>query len=196
MEDIAEAAGTSKSVFYRYFDDKAGLQEAVADRVLTRVKREVVSAVGSEPHAVAGLREMVSAYLHLIERSRNVYEFVTQDDSSEELRGFFKTITELIESNVAAVLSGSAAGARREATLAYWPHAGVGLIRSVSEAWLYSPAEHRPPLEEIRDLITHWLAFGLAPQSTGSDEPPGAVVVPDAAPHSPTPPPTTHTESP
>src|SRR5690349_992962 len=37
MEDIAGAAGTSKSVFYRYFGDKAGLQQAVGEVVIAQM---------------------------------------------------------------------------------------------------------------------------------------------------------------
>ena len=34
-------------------------------------------------------------------------------------------------------------------------------IRSAAEAWLYSPADTRPSLEEMRDLLTGWLTCGL-----------------------------------
>lgn len=168
MEDIAAAAGTSKSVFYRYFEDKAGLQEAVADRVLRRVRRELVAAVEDGEHALDALRRMLGAYLQLIERSPNTYAYITQDFSSDEIRGFFKTVTELMSQSLAEVLGDAeqTSASEREAVLAYWPHASVGLVRSAAETWLYSPPASRPSLAEMRDLITGWLAYGLAPSAS------------------------------
>ena len=48
MEDIAANAGTSKSVFYRYFGDKAGLRQAVGKVVIGQMQ-DTIMAAGRTP---------------------------------------------------------------------------------------------------------------------------------------------------
>src|SRR6478609_7183860 len=67
MEDIAVASGTSKSVFYRYFGDKAGLQQAVGEVVLSQMQRRIQEAAQGAQTPREGLFAMVSAYLQMAE---------------------------------------------------------------------------------------------------------------------------------
>ncbi|MGX5357886.1 TetR/AcrR family transcriptional regulator [Kocuria sp. KH4] len=76
MEEIASACQTSKSVYYRYFGDKAGLQRAVGEYTVTRMRdrlEEAARAAGSFEDTVEA---MVAEYLLSIERSAAVYRFV------------------------------------------------------------------------------------------------------------------------
>ena len=76
MEEIASACKTSKSVYYRYFGDKAGLQRAVGEYTVTRMRdrlEEAARAAGSFEDTVEA---MVAEYLLSIERSAPVYRFV------------------------------------------------------------------------------------------------------------------------
>ncbi len=54
MDEIATAAGTSKTVFYRHFADRAGLHRAVAERVDRIVLRDLARALGA---ATAGIED-------------------------------------------------------------------------------------------------------------------------------------------
>lgn len=79
MDDIAAEAGTSKTVIYRHFDDKAGLYRAVAERIDQRVVRDVGAALSASSSASTPrqlIASTVEAYLSLVESDTEVYRFV------------------------------------------------------------------------------------------------------------------------
>ncbi|WP_372434534.1 TetR/AcrR family transcriptional regulator [Arthrobacter cavernae] len=171
MEDIATAAGTSKSVYYRYFGDKAGLQQAMGEVVLEQMQRRMREAAQSAESPREGLFAMVSAYLQMAESSPNVYAFVTrltpgeasaQDAiaASGALGNFFEQITAMIARPMREHI-----GAEKEALIDYWPAAAIGLVRNAGEMWLGSPASPaKPDQAAMAGRITDWLCVGIAPE--------------------------------
>ncbi|UTT67808.1 TetR/AcrR family transcriptional regulator [Arthrobacter sp. DNA4] len=174
MEDIATAAGTSKSVFYRYFGDKAGLQQAVGEVVLSQMQHRIQEAAQSALTPREGLLAMVSAYLQMADTSPNVYTFVTSYAPGDTagpahpaapggpLGPFFDAIADMIATPMRSHL-----GDVRETVIGYWPKAAIGLVRNAGEQWLSTPdSAAKPDQETMARQITAWLCVGIVPELT------------------------------
>jgi AcrR family transcriptional regulator len=170
MEDIAAAANTSKSVFYRYFGDKAGLQQAVGEVVLNQMQRRIQEAIQGAQTPREGLFAMVSAYLQMAETSPSVYSFVTRSAAAEgadapgpvsgALGHFFDAVADMIASPMRTHLRNG-----QDAVIGYWPKAAIGLVRNAGEQWLSTPdSPAKPGQEAMAGQITAWLCVGIAPE--------------------------------
>ncbi len=192
MEEIASACRTSKSVYYRYFGDKAGLQRAVGEYTVTRMRdrlEEAARAAGSFEDTVEA---MVAEYLLGIERSAAVYRFVValppdsgrsrhERHRAERSRGerpgkdegeadgeryviqeFVESVTALLAQ--AHVRHSPAAQRLEEPVLGYWAASTIGMVRGAGEAWMNTPGgAQRPSRERMTELIVGWAVDGLRP---------------------------------
>lgn len=173
MDEIAQAAGTSKSIVYRYFHDKAGLRRAVASAVVADMHDALARAARQAPTPLAAMRAMVGVYLEMIEHSPQVYWFVARasiagpdpeavDDKARSteteetpLSSYLDSVIELVAGPFA-----QAAGVSPHDAAA-WAAGAVGFVRGTGEWWL----AHRglaalPDRDALAEQITLWLWDG------------------------------------
>lgn len=173
MDEIATHAGTSKSVFYRYFGDKNGLQVAVGERAIEYMERELLTAAEATDSALDGLFAMVSVYLSLAESSPHVYAFSTRlppdatagppaQGQPAAMADFFDRIAAVMDVHFRDYLRQQGRSPGPRSATWYWPRAAIGMVRSAGETWLgTAPEDPRPDAARLARKITAWLTVGL-----------------------------------
>lgn len=192
MSEIASHCRTSKSVFYRYFEDKDGLKRELGEYVVARMGRRMAEAVAEAGSFEETVRALVTQYLEQIEHSPEVYLFVVSENAPAEespVDRFCQAVAELLldaqRQHAPAELH------IPEATGRYWAAGVVGLVRGAGEAWMLprsatstaaqDSAEahtqhngaprgfdaHRPSLEEFLETVTTWVVSGSRPPQPG-----------------------------
>ncbi|MFE7405372.1 TetR/AcrR family transcriptional regulator [Isoptericola sp. NPDC057559] len=168
MDEIASEAGTSKSIVYRYFDDKAGLRLAVSAHVVATMHDALREAAEAAPTPHAALRAMVRVYLEMIEHSPNVYWFVTRTaiggnepapgaagtGQVEALGAYLDSVIELVAEPFARAVQVAPGLA------AAWAAGAVGFVRGAGEWWLGHEGPGRLTREELTEQVTLWLWTG------------------------------------
>lgn len=163
MDEIAAAAGTSKSIVYRYFGDKTALQVAVGEAVVAQMHTALDEAARSASNPREGLRSMIDVYLEMVEGSPNVYSFVTRpvtEDASGPIGHFLDAVATLIARPFAQVMAaGSDDGGA--AWVDVWAAGAVGFVRGTGDWWLnHRDAPDAPTRAELTDRTTAWLWAG------------------------------------
>lgn len=141
MDDIAAEAGTSKTVVYRHFGDRTGLYAAVVDSVDQRILDSLGAATaGTDPDDVVTLvRDMVNAYLLLVEKDPEIYRFVI---TRPLLEGPVEEdpvvgLTDRIGDQVTAALTQHLHRQGSDASCApTWGHGLVGFVRAAADHWM------------------------------------------------------------
>ncbi|WP_263310569.1 TetR/AcrR family transcriptional regulator [Brachybacterium atlanticum] len=161
MEDIAAASGTSKSIVYRYFEDKSHLQrdlgrsilQAMHDKLLAEM-RVLEERMGREPAPGERIHAMIRAYVGTAQRSPGVYRFVTRP--SDGLNHFLASVTRIITTFLPAGTPSPQ----------IWATGAVGFVERAVDTWmndLEAPDGASTTLTSDQ-LVTHlvtWLMKGL-----------------------------------
>lgn len=141
MEEIAAEASTAKPVLYRYFGDKGGLYQALAERyvqlVMTAVRDALAEQEGANPRE--RLEAAIGAYLELVDNSTDVYRFLMHRAVNERAEAQ-ATVADFIRGlggELAAVLAEDLRGRGLDAHAAEpWARGIVGMVQVAGDWWL------------------------------------------------------------
>lgn len=164
MEDIAAASGTSKSIVYRYFEDKAHLQrdlsrsilQAMHDKLLEEM-RALEERMGREPEPEERIHAMIHAYVGTAQRSPGVYRFITRP--SDGLNHFLDSVTRIVTTFLPAGTPSPQV----------WATGAVGFVERAVDTWMTeletdddadAPSTTLTSAQLVTLLVT-WLMKGL-----------------------------------
>lgn len=167
MDDIASVAGTSKTVFYRHFTDRAGLYAAVAGRVDENIMRDVAAAAGGRRGGRAVIAASIEAYLRLVEEEPEIYRFVVTAPILERPGAGDPSgpVSAHIAEEIGALLDGAlGADAAEPVRSRVWAYGVVGMVRSAADDWLTrGGARSGVTRDELAGLLTDLAWSGLSP---------------------------------
>ena len=139
MNEIAMEAATAKPVLYRYFGDKGGLYQAVAERYVQRVMAAVRQALEERRGPRDRLTAAIDAYLGLVESERDMYRFLMHRAVNEraEAQATVADFIRQLGAELAAVLTEDLHRAGLDAHPAEpWARGIVGMVQVAGDWWL------------------------------------------------------------
>lgn len=161
MDAIASEAGISRVVLYRYFGDKEGLYQAVADRYVADLLTRLRAALEGTDDAELRLRSTIEAYVGSIETNREVYSFLmhraVRETSSIQttVADFMRKVADEVGSILAREIS---ARGFDPAPADMWATGVVGMVHLATDRWL---ERQDVPREQFIDQMVGLLSFGF-----------------------------------
>ncbi|HZD69876.1 MAG TPA: TetR/AcrR family transcriptional regulator [Actinomycetes bacterium] len=145
MDEIAAQAGITKPIVYRYFGDRAGLYQAVAERYCADLSNRFQSAV-SATDVHARMMAAVGAYLAFVEDDPQVHQFLLHPQHATRPAGTFghhvgEVIADVVRQRLEAV-------GQDPEPAGPWGHAIAGIMQAASTWWLVHPEVPRAKLVE------------------------------------------------
>lgn len=177
MDEIAAAAATSKTVFYRHFTDRTGLHQAIAERVDAQIMAGIGRAVARASAAVSSgpnpdiarveprdlIRASIDAYLELVEKDPEVYRFVTTSgpDRGPAAGDPAQIVANAVAVQIAALIAEALEARGSDPSPApVWGHGMVGMVRAAADDWLRR--RDRMPRPVLTDLLTDLAWSGVS----------------------------------
>lgn len=140
MDELAAAAGTSKTVLYRHFGGRTGLYHAVVKSVHKYIRGQLTIPLSAADHLEPAelVRQLTDAYLSVVERDPNIYQFViTRPLGDDPVTDPVSGITGLIGEEVAEAFRGWLVRHDLDARAANtWGHGVVGFVWAIADKWI------------------------------------------------------------
>ena len=161
MEDVAVAAGVTKPVLYRHFEDKADLYVALGRRGTEILFSRLVPAINAELAPVPRIRMALDAFFTVIEEHPNLYRLLARGTFTEKPADadVVAEDKELIATALTALLGdymrmfGMDSGAAEP-----WAYGIVGMVQNTGEWWLERQSMSRDAVVEYMTQII-WAAI-------------------------------------
>lgn len=165
MDDIATEAGISRVVLYRYFGDKGGLYQALAERYVAELRDRLLPALAESDDPRLRLERTIDTYVRFIEANREVYDFLMHRALREgpaaqaTVADFVRTVARDIGEILGAEISRLGFD---PAPADAWAHGVVGMVQLSTDWWLHGGDISREQLVAyVVALLSHGF-FGLA----------------------------------
>jgi AcrR family transcriptional regulator len=169
MAQMAAAAGVTKPILYRHFDDKGGLYAALATRHVAALMAALEGSLSGETDPRTRLAKTIEAYLAFVERHPREYRFlmrravIERSEAQRTVQAFVRQVAERVTGVLEAELTraGVATGAAPA-----WAHGIVGMVQLAADWWLDERSMQRDELADA--LVTLlWSGFGSLPGAGG-----------------------------
>ncbi|WP_375491560.1 TetR/AcrR family transcriptional regulator [uncultured Jatrophihabitans sp.] len=147
-EQIAEAAGVSRTVLYRYFRDREDLRKAIADRVVDEVVASVVPALTVSDNATPRqlITPAIAEIVNWLDRRPNIYRFLRSRRD-----GGLDSVETTLADNIAVLLQAIMLVLGIDARVAEPGAYGVvGFVESIGGWWL---EHHEMPRDQFTELV-------------------------------------------
>jgi AcrR family transcriptional regulator len=161
VDDVARAAGVSKTVIYRYFSDKDELVDAVLEAISTDVllPRLLGVLAADRQDDVARLRAVIAEFVAVVEQEPALYRFAYAH-AGRSGRADLVAATEREVAEALGRLIGErlAAAGRDPAPAMTWSYGVVGMVQLATHWW---SAARTSTATELVDQLTALAAGGL-----------------------------------
>ncbi|GAA3845909.1 TetR family transcriptional regulator [Sphaerisporangium flaviroseum] len=161
MVSIAAEAGITKPILYRHFGDKSGLYQALADRHIRRLIKQLRPEFAKSRSDLRSRAEAtIGTYLEMISANLNLYRFLFHRAGAEDSRthSHMAAIVRSLGEELGAVIAmdGTVGDPVRAQILG---HAFVGMVQTTGDWWLeHHEVDRRQVVEGLADVIVAAMA--------------------------------------
>ena len=162
VDDVARSAGVSKTVIYRYFNDKDELVDAVLERISSAIllPRLLGQIALDQPDDRTALRAVIAAFVSLIEDEPELYRFAYAHTGRSGRADLVAATEHQIAEALGEMMAARLAEAGRPTDAAMtWAYGVVGMVQLAAHWW---SGARTVPAAELVEQLTALADGGLA----------------------------------